>query len=409
MPVSGPQSWRRMARLFVAGMLCLHVLFFAELRGRIERGYSDFTAFYTAGTLLRDGLRDRLYDVQVQHKVQESFTGRLASRQGPLPYIHPPFEALIFLPLSLLPYPQAFVVWDLMNVVALFGVAVLLRRFVTTLRLIPPWEFVTACLAFFPIFVCFLQGQDSILLLLLCTLGFNSLKKEVDLPAGGWFALGVFKFQWVIPIVLLLIVWKRKRVAIGFLAVSAVLMFVSLGLSGWESMIHYPAYILHIVQTPSLGGVPSELMPNLRGLVLGWSLPFSGTVENAAVVLGSVLLLVFTAIRGRASAQPGNLEMQFSLAIVVSGLIGWHTNAHDLSLLVLPLVLTTDYCLHRSPRQPGRRFVLLLPILPLLISPLWMVLWLAIGQMNLMAIPLLWWTWEMGKVLSDRWNFAARV
>jgi hypothetical protein len=43
---------------------------------------------------------------------------------------------------------------------------------------------------------------------------------------------------------------------------------------------------------------------------------------------------------------------------------------------------------------------LLLPVLPLLISPLWLVLWILKGDVNLMAIPLLWWVWEIGKELS---------
>ena len=109
--------------------------------------------------------------------------------------------------------------WDLVNVGALFGVGLLLRRSVMLL----PDSAVGIChwiLAFFPVFDCFLQGQDSILLLLLCVLGFNALKKEADVLAGCWLALGAFKFQFIVPIVLLLVIWKRRRVAIGFTVVS---------------------------------------------------------------------------------------------------------------------------------------------------------------------------------------------
>ena len=90
-------------RVFVAGMLCLHLFLFINLRGRIEQGYPDFTAFYTAATLLRHGLGHQLYNPKIQYEAQESFAGNISSRRGPLPYIHPPFEALIFLPLTLLP------------------------------------------------------------------------------------------------------------------------------------------------------------------------------------------------------------------------------------------------------------------------------------------------------------------
>ena len=59
---------------------------------------------------------------------------------------------------------------------------------------------------------------------------------------------------------------------------------------------------------------------------------------------------------------------------------------HDLSLLVLPLVLITDYYVRVLTQEPRRR-LLWLPVLPVLISPLWIVLWLVGSAVNLMAIP----------------------
>jgi hypothetical protein len=381
-------------------MLCFHLFFFINLRGRIQQGYPDFTAFYTAGAALRCGLGHQLYDQQLQYEVQKNCAGYSSPRQGALPYIHPPFEALIFLPFTLLPYSQAFMVWDLLGLAELFFVACLLRRSLSALRSIPAWEFVLGSLAFFPVFACLLQGQDSILLLLLCTLGFNALKRESHLISGCWFALGAFKFQWMLPIILLILIWKMRRAAAGFAAVSLVLGLVSAELAGWQNMLLYPAYALHVAKSPSLGGVASNLMPNLRGLVLGWPWPFSSAIGNAAVVLGSLALVLLAAMRGGGAPQPQRLELQFSLAVIVSGLIGWHSNAHDLSLLILPLVLLADYCLNRRAQEPGSGFTLLFPAAPLLISPLWIVLWLGVGQVNLMAIPLLWWAWQIGKELS---------
>lgn len=381
-------------------MLWLNVLFFLDIREGIKRGYPDFTIFYTAGTILRQGLGHQLYDRKVQYEVQENFAGHIAFRQGPLPYIHPPFEAPIFVPLTLLPYQYAFAAWDLLSVVALFGVALLLRKSVGALRLLPPWKFVMGSIAFFPVFACLLEGQDSILLLLLCALAFQALRKKADQLGGCWLALAAFKFQFIVPVVLLLVIWRRRRVALGFGAVAIVLAFISVGLVGVGSLLHYPAYVLQMANTPGLGGVPPEFLPNLHGLAMGWHGPFSGAIGTALAALSSIMVFLFAAWKGWASTRPEKLELQFSLAILVSGLIAWQTNSHDHSLLVLPLVLTTDYCLHAIPQAPAVRFALLLPVLPLLISPLWMVLWLVSARVNLMAIPLLWWTWKIGKELS---------
>jgi hypothetical protein len=389
----------RLVRFFAAGVLCLHLLFFALLRERIERGYPDFTVFYTAATMLRSGLGHRLYDERAQYEVQEKIIGRIPSRHGPLPYIHPPFEALIFLPLSFLPYSQAFAVWDLLNVVALFGVAFLLRRSVNALRLIPPWEFVGLSLAFFPVFVSLLQGQDSILLLLVCTLGFNALKREADLLAGCWFALGLFKFQLIIPLLLLIVIWRRRRVALGFAAVSILLVLLSVGLVGWEGALGYPAFAMGMGTARNLGAVPAALMPNLRGIVEGWSFAASPGVLQIVLITSSVVLLAFASWKTRPGGTE-QLNLQFSLMTVVTLLIGWHTNAHDLSLLILPLVLIADYCLHLLTGERSRKLLLLLPVLPILISPFWIALWLKYGKVNLMAIPLLWWAWAIGREIS---------
>ncbi|MGA8438994.1 MAG: glycosyltransferase family 87 protein [Candidatus Sulfotelmatobacter sp.] len=398
-------------RLFVAGVLCLHLFLFISLRERIKQGYPDFTVYYTAATILRHGLGHQLYDAHVQYEVQKKSVGVIAARRSALPYIHPPFEALIFLPLTYLPYPQAFAAWDALNVGALFGAGLLLRKFVKVLGRMPAWEFVLGSLAFFPVFVCFLQGQDSVLLLLLCGLGFNALKKRADLLAGCWFALGMFKFQFVLPVVLLIGIWKWRRAAIGFVGVSVLLVLTSVGLAGWGSLLRYPEFALQIANDPGLGGVAAEFAPNLRGLALGWPLHLSRTVGSAVALVGSVLLLVFAAWKGRRRIPHENLELRFALAVIVSVLIAWQTNMHDLCLLVLPAVLVADYCV-RVPTQRAEklvgRFGLLLPVLPLLISPLWLVLWIAEGAVNLMAIPLLWWVGWIGKKLShDNINLRA--
>jgi glycosyl transferase family 87 len=393
------QSHRRLLRIFVAGMLGVHLLFFVMQWERIARGYPDFTIFYAAATIVGEGSGQKMYNGEEQYRVQKEFAGDIDSRRGPLPYNHPPFEALVFLPLTLLPYRYAFLVWDMLNTVALFGVSSILRRHLSVVRAIPPWEFVLGSMAFFPVFATLLQGQDSILLLLLFVLGFNALKIDADFRAGCWFALGAFKFQLVLPLILLLAFWRRKRVAMGFVLVSCILALISIMLVGWEGMLRYPAYVLRIARASSLGGVPPQLMPNVRGLVEGWS-SNSGTVLGPALVIMGSLSLFFFASWRRAGLQERELDLRFSLAVIVTVLVSWHTNAHDLSLLILPLPLVADYFIALPVKTRRRRLALIVPVLPILISPLWIVLWLGNGKVNLMALPLLWWAWEVGRELS---------
>ena len=410
-PARGSGWRRRILPLVIAATLWLNFLFFIDFWKGMKRGYTDFSVFYTAATILREGHGHQLYDRQVQYEVQEDFAGHLPFRRGPLPYIHPPFEALIFIPFSLLPYRTAFVAWDVLTLGMLFGVASVLRRSVEVLNRMPAWKFVILSLSFFPVFSCFLQGQDSILLLLFCALAFSAMKKGADALGGCWFGLAALKFQFIVPIVLLFFIWKRRRVAVGFLAVAALLGLISVGLVGMKPMLDYPRYALQVVSAPHLGGVPRSLLPNLHGLAMGWPGPFSGALGIGLAAVGSIALFAFAAVKGHAPAQAGNLELQFSLAIVVAGLVGWQTNAHDLSLLVLPIAYLANYCYrhpyyldpyypHPENREAAFANRLLLPALPLVIGPLWMVLWLGIGMVNLMAIPMAWWAWKIGEEIA---------
>jgi hypothetical protein len=398
-PQSISQSSRNLFRILIVGVLCLHAVFFLGLLHRIERGYPDFIVFYTAANIIRQGHGQDLVTGRVQNEVQKQVTGQLPERIGPLPYIHPPFEALIFLPLSYFPYRLAFTIWNLLNVAMLIAIAMLLRSSVAALRSIPLWECVSIALAFFPVFECLLQGQDSILQLFFCVLAWKSLKRNSNVAAGCWFALGAFKFQLMLPIVLLTILWKRRRVLIGFALISVVLASISLAIVGWQGLLRYPAFAVEIANTPGLGGVPPSFLPNLHGLLAGWPLRLTGVTGIAVPLLISAALFIFAATKTR-GAGPAQEDLHFALAIAVSELIGWQTNIHDFSLLVLPMLLVADYSLHLSLRKHERRFALLYPMFPLLVSPIWLIFWLSIGKVNLLALPLLWWIWKLGRELT---------
>ena len=432
-----------------------HLFFLWSVRGRIDKGDPDFTVYYTAAKILRQGRGSSLYSAAVQESVQREFTTNSDIRRGPLPYIHPPFEALIFVPLTLLPYGQAFMVWNLLNLGILVAIAALLRGRLISLRHIPLWEWVLALLAFFPVFVNFLQGQDAILLLLVFVVAFRALDRGSDLVAGGWLGLALFKFHFALPLVLILVIWRGRKLAAGFAATATAVTLLSLALVGWPGAIwqgarQYPAYAWRVVSIPGHGQTPLGLMPNLIGLATGWPAlqhlsrlwvphpwvprswvprlrvpqvsPFLrdlGPLQVARLLalLASVALLVAVTRTGNRPASPpsANLanknddarvfHLSFACAVITSLLVAYNTNAHDLCLLVLPLALFADDCAlqwHDSHPNPRKLRSLLLPVAPLFISPLWIFLWLRWEKLNLMVIPLLWWIYVMAQEASKR-------
>jgi hypothetical protein len=96
-------SLRPVLATFLAAMIVLHGWMFFRLRREIVTGYPDFTIFYTAGKCILQGHGRQLYDLEIQYEIQREFASEVKHRENPLPFNHPPFEALLFAPLARLP------------------------------------------------------------------------------------------------------------------------------------------------------------------------------------------------------------------------------------------------------------------------------------------------------------------
>src|SRR5271165_4636444 len=256
---------RLAGRFYVAGVLLIHLLVVWNARDLIWKGYPDFTIYYTAGTIVRGGMGHALYDDAVQFRVQQAFAPQVATRLGALPFNHPPFEAVLFIPFSYFPYRVAYLLWSLVNLAMLAALPILLRPHVPGLRGWPAPAWTLASLAFFPIFFSLLQGQDAILLLCLYGLAFVSWKKRRLVSAGAWLACGMFKFHLVLPFLLLMLIQekraqRRRRLLTGFLLVGVILGVVSIAAVGARQIISYPRYVLGLEKTMAMGAImPSDM------------------------------------------------------------------------------------------------------------------------------------------------------
>lgn len=396
--------------VLIVGMLCIHGVLFFKARVLIRQGYPDFTIFYTAGKMLREGLRHNLYDGALQYEVQQTFAAGVRIRKGPLPYNHPPFEALIFEPLASLDYPTAYLVWSAINLAILGLLPFLLRRYIPVLAHYALFVWLLVLLGFFPVLVALLQGQDVILLLLLNALAFAALKRNADTLAGCWLGLSVFKFQLILPLVLILLCWKRSRVVQSFVVTAALMASISVAITGWAGALRYPWYVLHFEKFMERGGIAVD-MPNLRGLLEGWS--FSGFPGSHVITIAlSIGLLVWVSVKGRSrthSSQRFHLEfdllefdLQFSLAMVAAVLASYHAFPYDLSLLVIPVLLVVNYAIETASLQRYRNWALMLPVGLLFLTPVYMLLWIRLDHFNLFATVLLLWMWGIAREISSR-------
>jgi hypothetical protein len=370
--------------LYLAGVLLIHSLVVWNARDLIRKGYPDFTIYYTAGTMVRQGMGHRLYDNVTQFEVQQQFAPQVATRLGALPFNHPPFEALLFVPFSYLSYGAAFLLWVLVNLAMLAALPILLRPYVPVLTEWPAAAWTVVSLAFFPIFFALLQGQDAILLSFLYALAFVSLKKGRLVSAGACLACGLFKFHLVLPFLLLLLIQhktsqQRKGILYGFVLVGALLGVVSIAAVGTQQMISYPRYVLGLEATMARGAIMPSDMPNLRG-VLYLIAPNLRYFDVLVVSLSAVLFLVAAwNVRSRDDSQDDSEDdstddLKFALAVLATVLVSYHGLGYDLCVLALPALLLAGWLRERVRSSPWTRPTIIAGLAVLLFSPLQLVL-----------------------------------
>lgn len=371
--------WKPVVLVFVLGMIVAHGAIFWNLHRAIFAGYGDFAAFYTAGKLVQHHQGSELYNRSAQWRVQQEFAADVGNRQGPLAYVHPPFEALFFALLAYLKYPMAWVVWTGLKLCVLFAIPFLLNLCSASFPAISPAKQALFSLATFPAAIDLLQGQDEIFLLLFFSLALIYLIKGGKFQAGLCLALALIKFQLVIPIVLIFLLRRQWRVVAGFASGAAVLLLISVALMGWNVLSSYPRYLLDIDQSSSLGvSIPSE-MPNLRGLTA----PLADRIHGARSspwYLGSYILFTLAGVAIAAHYWPtGEPDLRrdlagFSMALAITVVTAYYSYGYDLILLFIPLALEPTLFSGISPASWPRKAFLVATVLLLFTPLLWLLM-----------------------------------
>lgn len=369
--------------VFLLAMTFCNLVMAFEGISRLRNGYQDFTIYYMAGLLLRNGQSADLYNPAIQYRTQLTFA-HVAIRQGPLPYNHPPFEAILFVPLTLMSYWPAYLLWTGLNLIMLAVSVIILRRQFPQLAAIPPLILGLGATAFFPVVLGTFQGQDVILLELLFVLAVVSLDRGHDAMAGAFLAAGLFLPHLIAPVAVLFAA-RRWRVLLGFAPVAAVLAGISVAITGWRGPLEYVRFVLHVENTGSSSYGP-QVVPNLRGLIADLpGLNASGLWTNLFIFAASVTVFV-VALRRIRNGRDSMLFLS-SLAAVTAILVSVHALSYDLTLL-LPgalFLLSQTTGVGRKTSAPTIILVILL-----FLTPLYVFLLLEVQRFFWFSLILLW-------------------
>ena len=382
-----PRTFRPFLFAALAYLLVVQVaLCVMSVRPALE-GHADFRTFYCTGYLVRTGHANQIYDYEVQKQVQNAL---VAPSDVALPFYHPAYEALLFVPFSLASYRVGYFLFIGFNIALLVISALLMRPYLFGLASIWPMLPFAVFLLFFPAGIALMQGQNSILLLALYSGAFVAIVAGNDFLAGCLLGLALVKFQIALPVVALFLIWRRWRMIAGFAASGSAVLIASIWLVGLQGLIEHARFLLGVssgLGTPGdqlRNGIFPRAMPNLRGLLFSLGGAHLPNVWLQSEIVGlSLLVLLWTARRRKEITSPGNA---FALAIMCALLVSYHLQIHDLTLLILPITLWLDRVSQKSMEVEQIRAAAL-PVL-FLVPPIYLFL-TTHGLLWLLSLPML--------------------
>lgn len=382
----------RFVAAFLLAMAIANGIEIWQQHSRLLAGYGDFSSFYSGGLLVRQGKGGLLYNPHEEWRVQQEFASTVDIRKGPIPFIRPPFYALVFVPLTYFSYPVALAVWSVIKIVLLWFSARVIPRPNPFSRAYPTWLEVILCLGLFPVFLDLFQGQDAILLLAIVAAALSCLQSKKDALAGVILALGLFKFHLVLPFVIIVWLAGRARILAGFLPAGAALVALSCTISGVSVLWVYPSYVLALNHTVNGGLITAESMPNVRGLLSAFvgRAPYPGPIHWLVLPV-AIVAIVFTIRFWRPIINTGfaGLGLGYCLALLVTIVTNYYSLSYDMTLLIVPLLLLGGGFIEQPGLPATARRWIAAGLLLLICTPLYWVLILGIDRAYVLMVPML--------------------
>ncbi len=294
---------------------------------------TDYLQFYTAGWMIRHGQAARLYDPEAQLAAERVIFG--PSLPAYHAFLNPPFLALLFVPLSLPPYPLSFALWSALQ---------LLLLALSLYALGPPGAFGKTLgwsLTFLPVFASVSFGQNGLLSLALLTGVWILWRRNRWMAAGAVSGLLLYKPHLLLGLLLL---WgmegpRGRRALLGLGLTGGALLALSGALLP-EATVAYARFAVNLYpDLPSWKEFPLWHLHSPRGF---WRLLLPGQPRLAdALAFLSALLAIGAVLRfwqrHRADAR------RFAAAVALTLYLTPHAMIYDWAILLLPAVLLWEH------------------------------------------------------------------
>lgn len=280
---------------------------------------------------------------------------------------HPPFDAILALPLALLPYPAAIWLWDALSLAAFFAFGVLAAR---GAGLVIPkharWLVIGTGLCWYPLQAHLATGQFSVFIALLVTSAWLLLRQRRDAAAGALLGLAMLikLFPGLLALWLLL---RRRWLALAAMGVvfTAGMLFSQVAVGAED----FWRYFTEIAPQDVAEYAVYPINASLRG-VFGrlfepgpWVKPLAD-LPGLAAALTSISALALTILlikqigwrsANPKSGSPESEDVSYAMTCIAMLLLSPITWQHGLLILLLPFAL-----LLANPRVRASQGALLL-------------------------------------------------
>lgn len=303
----------------------------------------DFLNLYAGASLARDGIFGAMHVPEVQLLREQEYVPKLPEL---VPYVRPPFYALLLVPLAWLPFGAAFWSWVAMQTAVLGGAWTwAFRRWGADALIFGSMYLPTA--------LGIAHGQDCVLMLAIVLGAYIAAERDRPFLSGAILGAGLIKFHLFLLWPLALLIQKRWRMLAGASAALAVQALAWLALAGTNGIQKYFA-LLRMTDLRHLSPSP-ELMIDAGGLAL--NLGIDGRIMRAVLIL---LVIGLTAL----ACWRAPLWRMIGAATAGSLLVAPHVYGYDAGLLLVGLWLAIFES--RAERAPRIAALIVLTPLPLL-------------------------------------------
>ncbi len=251
----------------------------STLTGRLG---GDYAAFYGAGRIIAKGEFGELYNWKRQLDAQKDlFPGEEKSF---LPFMNPPYVALAYLPLSLLPYRFSYAIHTLLLVGALLMTLHQVRPMNAHIDRHYLFAF-TLLLFFYPVLRSVLGGQNTAFTLLLIACSWRAVEDRHEFRAGFFLGLLLFKPHFALPLIGVYVLSGRWRVGIASSITALFLYVIGILMQGQRWVVIWFEYAKWAIQPP-MGFEPDKAIS-----WLGFFKALLGVDSTFALILGWTMLL----------------------------------------------------------------------------------------------------------------------